>query len=141
MKLLNPPVKYRTSFRYKYTLTEDAHFRIGKLLKQGQASDAWGRVFMSWVGDRLTIHKGYAWDGATCWFDSADNMAATLLHDALYQLSSASNSPFTRAESDRYFRQLQSSRFQAHLTYLGVRLFGSFFWGNAPADLHITYAP
>ena len=73
--------------RYKYQTLEEVSFETGWTLPRRQSirsSNGWVHL----TGDgRLTIQRGYCWDGASGpTFDTASTMLASLVHDALYQL-------------------------------------------------------
>jgi hypothetical protein len=138
MKLLTE-IRYKRTGRYRYVLTADVSYRLPRILKPAKVYGHDGHIYVSWSGDKLTIHAGYAWDWATLYPDHEGNKAAALLHDALYQMSSCWNCPFTRGEADWYFRQLQKNKIERNLTYAGVRAFGLFFWKFGKPDLTIIF--
>ncbi len=86
------------------------------------------------IEGKLTIKKGYAWDGPSGpTYDSLNFMRGSLVHDALYQLMRENH-----LEKDEYRdpadRQLQTmckeddmSSIRAWWVYLGVK------WGGKPA--------
>lgn len=75
-------MKYKAGFKYqlyeRYSIA--LHWLTGYPDYSGD--------FLSVSGSALTIEKGYAWDGASgpTW-DSKSSMRASLVHDALYQLT------------------------------------------------------
>ena len=75
-------IRYRKG--YKYQLAKEAGFYIPELRGCKPYNDD---RFLSLVEGWLVIRPGYAWDGASgpTW-DSPSSMAASLVHDALYQL-------------------------------------------------------
>jgi len=79
---------------------------------------------------RLTIKKGYAWDGATGAIDSKNFMRGSLVHDALYQLMREGllDADKWREPSDSILQALcradGMSRFRAWYVYKAVQLLG-----------------
>jgi len=66
--------------KYKYILTEDYDIKV-------ELNHAINHPFIILEGGRLTIKKGYAWDGASgITIDTDSSMRGALIHDALYQL-------------------------------------------------------
>lgn len=80
-----PKITYRNLSGYKYSLLEPYRYETGFTLPAAVASPH-GWVKMNRTG-RLTLRKGYAWDGPSGpTIDSKDFMRGSLVHDALYQL-------------------------------------------------------
>lgn len=95
---------------------------------------------------RITVTRGYAWDGCTpkfCIFDILIGVPdgvvhaktgrpktyyASLIHDALYQFL-PDGLPFERVDADRFFlRLMEESEFGPRWFYwITVRLFGGLF--------------
>jgi hypothetical protein len=74
-------IKYRER-DYKYQLVED--YAVDTCLVGFEVIQ---ELFQLSKGGRLTIHAGYAWDGASGpTFDTADSMRGSLVHDVLYQM-------------------------------------------------------
>jgi hypothetical protein len=73
--------------RYKYQTLEDVIYETGwKLPRRQSVSTGGGWVHLTGDG-RLTIQRGYCWDGASGpTLDTPSTMRASLVHDALYQL-------------------------------------------------------
>jgi len=76
-------MKYRKG--YKYQLANDFKVNLNE--------DHWDEhsfgidtEYISLHGSKLSIKKGYAWDGATCFPDTKSIIIGSLIHDALYQL-------------------------------------------------------
>jgi len=78
----------------------------------------------------LTIHEGYAWDGASGpTIDTKSFMRGSLVHDALYQLISTKKlGKEHRRDADkvlyRICREDGMSWFRAKYVYYAVRKFG-----------------
>jgi len=73
-------MKYRKLKKYKYQVMET--IEIDLPCDFGYLKETfWVRL----VGNKLTITKGYCWDGSTCTVDKK-SMIASLAHDAIYQL-------------------------------------------------------
>lgn len=79
-------IKYRDASRLKYQLLED--WSVPTTI-EGAAANIAGFITLRQDG-LLTIHAGYAWDGASGpTLDTKSSMRASLAHDALYQLERA----------------------------------------------------
>lgn len=105
-----------------------------------------GRLIVE-TGGRITITRGYAWNGCSpkfCFFDillgtpegvvhartgRPKTYYASLVHDALYQFLS-DGLPLRRRDVDRFFlRLLEESQFAPRWIYwVAVRLFGWIVW-------------
>lgn len=78
---------------------------------------------------KLSIHKGYAWDGPSGpALDTPSGMRASLVHDALYQLMRMGLLPMTwRKQADLELRRIARedgmSLIRSHYWYLAVRMF------------------
>ncbi|MBW2561360.1 MAG: DUF1353 domain-containing protein [Deltaproteobacteria bacterium] len=79
----------------------------------------------------LTIKNGYAWDGPSGPVkDAAENMRASLVHDALYQLmrNDKLKSRTHRKAADQEFKDICKadgvSNFRASVYYKALRKFG-----------------
>lgn len=79
----------------------------------------------------LIVKKGYAWDGPSGPVkDTKENMRASLVHDALYQLmrNKEINSRTHRKAADQEFKDLCKadgvSNFRASVYYKALRKFG-----------------
>ncbi len=79
-------IKYKDASAYKYQLLERWSVQTPII---NAAARIEGFIDLSQDG-LLTIHEGYAWDGASgpTW-DTKNSMRASLAHDALYQLQRA----------------------------------------------------
>lgn len=74
-------ITYNTG--YKYQLTTD--YRASTKIKPREAVD--GRFIALDMDGNLTVKSGYAWDGVSGpVLDTEENLRASLVHDALYQL-------------------------------------------------------
>jgi len=68
---------------YKYQLREEYIVETGIAARQDVDTDFIGLT----TGGKLTIKRGYAWDGPSGpTFDTLNFMRGSLVHDALYQL-------------------------------------------------------
>ena len=69
---------------YKYQVTRDITLRLAHIRPANHIRTLY--LFLDEEG-RLTVSAGYAWDGPSGpTLDTPDFMAASLLHDALYQM-------------------------------------------------------
>lgn len=74
-------IKYRER-DFKYQLVED--YSVDTSMVGFEVNQ---ELFQLSKGGKLTIHAGYAWDGASGpTFDTADSMRGSLVHDVLYQM-------------------------------------------------------
>jgi len=79
--------------------------------------------------NRLFIHAGYAFDGATCAPDFKSGMAAYFIHDFMYQMLRHSACPWTKAQADQMLK-LVGDEFGFKLSgvyFHAVSIFGSMF--------------
>lgn len=118
-------IRYRSD--YKYQLAEAYRITVAIRPKAAIESDY---IDLDMDGN-LTVKKGYAWDGPSGPVkDTRENMRASLVHDALYQLmrnehlSARSN----RKAADLEFKQICKadgvSNFHASVYYKALRKFG-----------------
>jgi len=78
-------MKYKKGF--KYQLAEDYSISIKKLVEEKIELDFITLIPQGDFFAKLTIKKGYAWDGASgITIDTKSSMRGALIHDALYQL-------------------------------------------------------
>ena len=101
-----PVISERIAYRdgYRYQLAESYAVDV-RLIPATLIDTPWIRLDRDGV---LTIHEGYAWDGASgATIDSPCAMRPSLVHDALYQLIGLGLLPReTREHADRIFREL-----------------------------------
>ena len=73
----------------------------------------------------LIIYGGYSWDGATVVPDTDKTYIASLIHDFLYQYKVCK-----RKDADKiFYDRLLYDKFEfSGLYYIGVRLFGYYFY-------------
>jgi hypothetical protein len=121
-------IKYRKLDSYKYQLMEryvhDTQWALAKPLETG---GKW--VVLSKTG-RLTLKKGYAWDGPSGpTIDTKNFMRGSLVHDALYQLIREKLLPGNKRKPADVLLWLicledGMSRTRADYVYHAVRAFG-----------------
>jgi hypothetical protein len=117
-------IKYKCG--YKYQLAEEHSIIVG-VNPEGDIRED----FVDLTTDgRLTIKKGYAWDGPSGpTIDTSTFMRGSLVHDALYQLMRHGliDKGKWREQADREMRRVcredGMSRVRAWWTYQAVRLF------------------
>jgi hypothetical protein len=118
-------IRYRSD--YKYQLAEGYEINISIRPKVNIKTEF---TNLDTAGN-LIVKRGYAWDGPSGpVIDTQDNMRASLVHDALYQLmrNKQLNARAHRRVADREFREIckadgVSSR-TANIWYKGLRRFG-----------------
>ena len=118
-------IRYRTD--YKYQLHEDYCMPVPILPNADIKTDF---IELDIIGE-LRIKKGYAWDGPSGpVIDTAENMRASLVHDALYQLmrhAELSARTWRRA-ADQVFRDICKedgvSGYRANVWYRVLRKYG-----------------
>jgi len=76
----NPFIEYRSG--YKYQLASD--YSIKTNIKPKKEVDK--KFFKLDKKGNLTVVEGYAWDGPSGPIDTKENLRASLVHDAFYQL-------------------------------------------------------
>ena len=118
-------INYRSD--YKYQLADSYQIDIAIKPKNNITTP-----FIDLDSDgKLTIKNGYAWDGPSGPVkDTSQNMRASLVHDALYQLMRNEHlkSRTHRKAADQIFKDICKadgvSNFVASLYYKGLRKFG-----------------
>jgi hypothetical protein len=118
-------IRYRSD--YKYQLAEGYEINISIRPKVNIKTEF---TNLDTAGN-LIVKRGYAWDGPSGpVIDTQDNMRASLVHDALYQLmrNKQLNARAHRRVADREFREIckadgVSSR-TANIWYKVLRRFG-----------------
>jgi hypothetical protein len=121
-------IKYRELTDYKYQLMERYVHETHWTLPEGVQTD--GRwVVLSKTG-RLTLRRGYAWDGPSGpTIDSKSFMRGSLVHDACYQLIREKLLPGRKRKPADVLLWLicledGMSRARADYVYHAVRVFG-----------------
>jgi hypothetical protein len=121
-------IQYESLCKYKYRLLAD-------LVLESSINGIFVRTeYIDLQPDgRLTLRKGYAWDGASGpTIDTDSTMAGSAGHDALYQLIELKAIPAKlRAQADDDLRRwcIQDGMHPARATYWheAVRVFGGLF--------------
>ena len=117
-------ITYRAG--YKYQLAADYAVVVSFCPRETIATDF---IVLSSAG-RLTIKRGYAWDGPSGpAIDTKNFMRGSLVHDALYQLMREGHLPQTyRRDADKELKRIcledGMSAMRAWWVYEGVRLGG-----------------
>ena len=118
-------IAYRSGYKYQLART----YTIGINIKP-KKSIITNFIDLTTTGT-LTIFDGYAWDGPSGpVIDTKENMRASLVHDALYQLMR--NKKLTakayKVKADKLFMKICREdgvpRTTAYIYYLGLRLGG-----------------
>ena len=119
-------IEYRSG--YKYQLAAEYRFECG--IKPKTAIDGPKFVKLS-IDGTLTIVDGYAWDGPSGpVIDTRQNLRASLVHDALYQLMRLRKLTIKdhKEKADRLFKRIciedGVSPATAHIYYIGLKLGG-----------------
>jgi len=120
-----PYIEYRSG--YKYQLASDYSIKISIKPKKDIAIDF---IKLDTKGN-LTILKSYAWDGPSGpVIDRKENMRASLVHDALYQLMRHRKltAKTHKDKADRIFKKIciqdGISRKTAEVYYYGLKVGG-----------------
>ena len=118
-------IRYRSE--YKYQLASDYKIRISIRPIHDIVTD----FIELGTSGILRIMHGYAWDGPSGPFiDTKENMRASLVHDALYQLmrNDELSQGAHRKAADELFREICKkdgvSSFRANLYYKALRRYG-----------------
>lgn len=112
---------------YKYQLTAGHEEGLPKPLNSYSVITDYVKI----ANGKLSIRKGYAWDGPSGpTIDTKNFMRGSLVHDALYQLMRAGELPQScRAEADRLLyvmcREDGMSWIRAQVVWAAVTLFGA----------------
>ncbi len=114
---------------YKYQIVEDYSIDI-PIKPDSEAVSPSGFIQLSTVG-KLTIKKGYAWDGPSGpTIDTLNFMRGSLVHDALYQLMREEKLDYKdcREPADRLLQNMCKedgmSSIRAWWVYKGLRIGG-----------------
>ncbi len=118
-------IRYRSD--YKYQLAEGYEIKISIKPKTDIESEF---INLDTAGN-LLVKRAYAWDGPSGPVkDTRENMRASLVHDALYQLmrNKELNARTHRKAADIEFREICKadgvSSVRANIWYRGLRRFG-----------------
>ncbi len=118
-------IRYRGD--YKYQLASEYRIKIKILPEENIVTDF---IELDATGE-LKVKNGYAWDGPSGpVIDTKENLRASLIHDALYQLMRVEKlkSRTHRKTADRIFRNICKqdgvSRVRANIYYKALRKFG-----------------
>lgn len=128
--------------KWLYVLTARVAFYVPELaLPDMRVFSLAGKPIARVERDLLTLLPGYAWDGCTVIgriVETAGTLRASLVHDFLYQLAEQPRFvvPYSQAQVDGTFRRYLPCLAKP-IYYLGVRLFGRFFYGDEQESLVI----
>ena len=118
-------IRYRGD--YKYQLASEYRIKIKIMPAEDIVTDF---IDLDATGE-LKVKNAYAWDGPSGpVIDTKENLRASLVHDALYQLMRLEklNSRNHRKTADRIFRNICKrdgvSSFRANIYYKALRKFG-----------------
>ncbi len=118
-------IRYRSD--YKYQLAEGYEINVPIKPKADRKTEF---IDLDTEGN-LLVKKGYAWDGPSGpVIDTKENMRASLVHDALYQLmrNKEISSRTHRKAADQVFKDICKadgvSNFRASAYYKALRRFG-----------------
>lgn len=127
---MSKKIYYRKFRGYKYQLMEKYVYETElKIPKTVRTENGWIR--MAVTRGRITIKKGYLWDGPSGpSIDTSNFMRGSLVHDALYQLIRENLlDKKNRKEADRILYDIciedGMSRFRASYVYRALRIFGA----------------
>lgn len=114
---------------YLYQLKE--RIVINTPIRTGSICSIQGFITLDEHG-RLTIERGYAWNGNTLFIDTKNNMLSSLVHDSLYQLIQEVELDIKyKPMADTLLRDLMiqsgSWKATANLFYYAVTIFGRSF--------------
>ena len=123
-------MKYH-KINYKYVLEEAYACILPATIYYSEKDNSINTPFIRLFGyDSLLISKGYKWDGCSGpTIDTAGTMEASLVHDALYQLTRLEVCPLSKRKYiDKLFLDLLKKNGVTFLRrwcfYLAVRWFG-----------------
>ena len=118
-------IKYRSGYKYQL----HTEYEINTAIKPKKAVD--DKYIKLSLSGHLVISEGYAWDGPSGpVVDTMENMRASLVHDALYQLMRQRklSAKSYKDKADRLFRRICIQdgvpRTEAKIYYLGLKLGG-----------------
>lgn len=131
--VLNPMLSYRSLKAWKYEVALPGGYVIDTPIcptedVSTEGPNPWIRLTKE---GRLFVRDGYMWDGPSGpTFDTPNFMAASLVHDAFYQLMRKEKltKEFAKDKADRLLAQMCRDRgmssFRSWYVYWGVRLGG-----------------
>ena len=127
-KILNRPT-LSTDFagKWLYTTTNPVSWEI-EGVEIPDCNVYHGEVFLGYCRkNKLTIRKGYAYDGMTNYPDTPQNLADALLHDFLYQ-----SALVTRRQADLFLKASMEHNKTPNkwAVYFAVRAFGWIHFGD-----------
>jgi hypothetical protein len=118
-------IRYRSEYKYQLASEYRLHISIRP------TEDVITEFIELDASGALRLMNGYAWDGPSGpVIDTRENMRASLVHDALYQLMRHGelNARTTRKAADKIFREICKedgvSSFRANLYYKALRRYG-----------------
>ena len=121
--MTNKFIEYRSG--YKYQLADDYSIKTG--IKPPKNINDKGFIKLDKDGN-LTVAKGYAWDGTSGPVeDTKENMRASLIHDALYQLMRHSylEADDYKRKADKLFKKIcikdGVSKMMANIYYFALK--------------------
>lgn len=138
-------IVYRELKGYKYQTVEPYVYETGIELDAAVSTD--GKWLQMTRTGRLTVKRGYAWDGPSGpTIDSLDFMRGSLVHDALYQLIREQKIPKRlRKLADELLRDIcledGMSKLRAEYVYTAVRAFGGQAIKPRKEDVAVITAP
>lgn len=135
----NIPADQRHGTPWKYRLLQSVRFQFNRPISFGvyYLLDGDGTHWGTIAPNSITVSGGYAWNGSTC---SPDHgvLAASLVHDLLYQFSGVPLFPFSRNFCDNLFYSLAETPL-AFAYRAGLFLGGWTCWGQHAPGAHIIY--
>ena len=162
----------KNTVRWTYRLDHNFTWDSGLMVDEDLVfRDGSGKVrLIIEVGGRLTVTRGYAWNGCSpkiCFLDillgtpdgaiygpteKPKTYFASMVHDALYQFL-CTKTPITRTQADDCFLRLmaESTFVLRHVYWFAVRVFGCFVWrgkrivrkwhGDVMSVKHLDFRP
>ncbi|MBT6275499.1 MAG: DUF1353 domain-containing protein [Chromatiales bacterium] len=123
--MASPFIEYRTGYKYQLA----SNYSLKTTIKP--ASNVDEEFIKLDTAGNLTVESGYAWDGPSGPVeDTPENMRASLVHDALYQLMRSRKLTIKehKEKADKLFKKICIEdgvpKVTAEIYYLGLKLGG-----------------
>jgi hypothetical protein len=141
---------------YRFVTTKEITVRLHGLLSthpEVAFQDAKGKTWAWIICGKITIAKGYAWNGCSpktyiglppvgAWIGTPDfdaTIIPSLIHDVLFQFAEVGKHTFHNTNL-QFLRMMEERQFRLAAQYHeAVEIFGGKFWGKDKSGVKATY--